>query len=134
LPSCMELVAYWEEGYRCRVPVRDFEIVADEPRDLGGSDAGPTPTELLVSALASCFAMAVYHAARKRDVELPDLRVRVHATYERLRFDRLRIEVESSHPRAELQGLVDVAARWCYVSNTLMTPCDLDVTIADVNP
>ena len=87
-----------------------------------------------MSALASCFAMAVYHAARKRDVELPDLRVRVHATYERLRFDRLRIEVESSHPRAELQGLVDVAARWCYVSNTLMTPCDLDVTIADVNP
>ena len=36
------------------------------------------PTELLFGGLASCFALALGHAARKRDVDLPNLRVDRH--------------------------------------------------------
>src|SRR5712692_592719 len=100
----MKVDAYWEGGYACRIPVRGFEVRVDEPPMYGGTDTGPMPTELFLSSLAACFTLAVAHAARKRGVELPDLAVRVEGDYGRLRFDRIRVEVHSSHPKEELEG------------------------------
>ena len=117
--ASLDIVASWEGGYRCRIPVRDFELVSDEPARFGGTDAGPMPTELFLASLAACFTLAVAHVARKRGVELPDLSVRVHGVYEGLRFGRIRVEVHSTYPRPELESFVERAKTYCYVSNTL---------------
>jgi len=130
----MEVTAYWEGGYRCRVPVRSFEITSDEPESVGGTDTGPTPTELLLSSLAVCYAMAVHHAARKRDIELPDLAVTATGDYEGPCFAGIELEVASSHPREELETLVARANTYCYVSNTLRRAPELRVTIKDPEP
>jgi putative redox protein len=123
------ITTYWEGGYRCRIPVRKFEIIADEPPEDGGTDTGPAPTDLFLAALGSCFTMAVYHAAKKRNVELADLAVRTTGTYEGLRFAEIKVEVVSSHPREELQKFVEKAITWCYVSNTLNSNVKLDYSI-----
>jgi uncharacterized OsmC-like protein len=127
----MELTAYWEGGYRVRVPMRGFEVVADEPPQYGGTDLGPMPTELFLSSLAVCFTMAVYHAFHKRDLELADLAVRVSAEYEHLRFSRITVQVHSSQPREQLEAHLEQAIRWCYVSNTLCAPPRIEYVIAD---
>lgn len=127
----MELTAYWEGGYRVRVPVRGFEIVSDEPPEWGGKDEGPTPTELLVSSMAVCFTMAVVHAFRKRDRPLPDLAVRVHAGYDGLRLSRFHLEVRSSLPRAEIEALMDRAIGYCYVSNTLLGKPEIEYVVGE---
>ncbi len=124
------ITSYWEGGYRCRIPVRGFEIIADEPVDEGGTDAGPAPTDLFLAALASCFTMAIYHAARKREIELTDLEVRTIGHYEGLRYDEIKVEVVSSHPREELETFVERATTWCYVSNTLNSEVKLEYVIA----
>jgi uncharacterized OsmC-like protein len=126
----VELTAYWEGGYRVRVPVRGFEVVADEPEHVGGTDEGPMPTELFLSSLAVCFTMAVYHAFRKKDVEPPDLAVRVDADYEGLRFSKIRVEVHSTHPREEIEEILPRAIGYCYVSNTLAGACDVEYSVA----
>jgi uncharacterized OsmC-like protein len=125
----VEVTAYWEGGYRCRVPVRDFEIVVDEPAEYGGTDAGPMPTEVFVTSLASCFTLAVAHAAKKRDIVLPDLAVTVNAEYQALRFSRLRVEVRSSHPREILESLLEPAIGYCYVTNTLRGAPEMDFVV-----
>lgn len=112
------------------MPVRQFELLADEPPKAGGTDTGPMPTELLLCSLASCFAMAVAYAARERDLELPDLVVHVDGEYDGARFGRLRVEVQCSQAREELDDLVRSAKRYCYVSNTLARPPELEYTIA----
>ena len=127
----MELTAYWEGGYRCRVPVREFGVLADEPSQYGGTDEGPMPTELFLSSLATCFTMAVYHAFRKRDVELADLAVRVTADYDGLRFGRIRVEVHSSHPREEIEAVMERAISYCYVSQTLLNPPEMEFVVGD---
>jgi putative redox protein len=113
------------------MPVRQFELLADEPPEAGGSDTGPMPTELLVCSLASCFAMAVVYAARERDLQLRDLAVHVDGEYDGARLGRLRVEVRSSHDRDELDDLVAAAKRYCYVSNTLARPPELEYTVAE---
>ena len=89
------------------------------------------PTELFLASLAGCFAAAVAHAARKSEVELPDLTVTVRGEYEGLRFARIRVEVDSSHRRDELEGFIERAIDYCYVSNTLATPPQLEYCIAE---
>lgn len=127
----MEITAYWEGGYRCRVPIRSFEVRADEPPEAGGTDAGPMPTELFLASLAVCFTMAVHHAARKRGMELPDLAVRVRGDYEGLRFSRLRVEIHSRHSREELEAILELAISYCYVSNTLREKPEMDFVVAE---
>lgn len=129
----MEITSRWEGGYRCRVSVRGFEIVSDEPEGSGGTDTGPSPTELFLSSLAVCFTMAVHHAFRKRGVELPDLAVLVDAEYEGLSFGRIRVEVQSSHPREEIEALMDRIISYCYVSNTLLRRPEMEFVVGDAS-
>ncbi len=75
--------------------------------------------------------MAVYHAARKQDVDLSDLAVRVVGDYEGLRFGRLRVEVHSSNSREELESILDQAISYCYVSNTIRETPDLQFVVSE---
>jgi organic hydroperoxide reductase OsmC/OhrA len=118
----MEVVSRWQGGYRCVVSVRHHTMVADEPRPVGGTDAGPTPTELLLGSLAACFTMALSHVAMKQDVSFgDDLEVRVEGTYDGPRFSRIavRVSAATADARATLEDLMQAAAEVCYVSNTI---------------
>ena len=57
----MELIVDSLGGDRHRIRVRGHEVIVDQPREAGGEDAGPTPTDLFVASLASCVA----HYARR---------------------------------------------------------------------
>jgi putative redox protein len=55
-----------KDGYRFDIQVRKHLLRADEPSELGGSDSGPTPMELCLSALGACTAMTIrMYADRK---------------------------------------------------------------------
>lgn len=55
------------DGYRTEVAIRTHHLIADEPVDKGGTDEGPTPTELLAAALASCTSVTMrMYADRKQ--------------------------------------------------------------------
>jgi putative redox protein len=104
-------------------------MIVDEPTHAGGGDAGPQPTEVFLASVASCFTLALYHVARKRNVELPDLGVRAVGEYKGPSFVKVRVEVTSSHPRAELEPLLDRASAVCYVSNTMRAVDDIEVVL-----
>jgi uncharacterized OsmC-like protein len=126
----VEVTARWEGAYRCRVSVRQFELRVDEPpRHAGGTDTGPQPTELFLASMASCFALAVAHAAGKRGIELPDLEVTATGEYDGLRFATIRVAVHSSHPQRELARLVERAKPFCFVSNTLRGHAALEYVV-----
>ena len=45
--------------YRYDIAIRQFQITADEPTHLGGTDTGATPTELVFAGLGSCKAITL---------------------------------------------------------------------------
>ena len=130
-PKTLSVDATWEGGYRCRVEARDHVIIVDEPTYAGGDDSGPQPTEVYLASVASCFTLAVYHVARKRSIELPDLRVRAVGEYEGPCFVKVRVEVSSSIARAELEPLLERASSVCYVSNTMRAVDDIEVVLVE---
>jgi putative redox protein len=122
--------ATWEGGYRCTVAARQFRIRIDEPESAGGGDTGPQPSEVLLASLAGCFTLALYHVAKKRSIELPDITVRATGTYQGPGFARLAVEVESGAAKDVIESLIEPAKRVCYVSNTLRNVSDVEVTLA----
>ena len=65
------------DGYRTAISTRAHVVVTDEPRDVGGTDAGPTPYELLLGALAACTAMTLRMYADRKRWPLEEIVVRI---------------------------------------------------------
>lgn len=71
--------------YRTDVRVRRHGLVADEPAALGGTDLGPTPYDLLLSALGACTGMTLRMYADRKQWALDEVTVhlkhgKLHAT------------------------------------------------------
>jgi len=54
------------DTFQHEVRIRDHVVCADEPRDVGGDDAAPSPQELLAASLASCTAITVEMYAQRK--------------------------------------------------------------------
>lgn len=118
-------------GYRTTLSARTHAFVADEPRDSGGTDAGPTPYELLLGALAACTAMTLRMYADRKQWPVEDIVVRLrtaraHAAdcatceTEEVGADRLEREVDLVGTLTDEQRtrLLYIADR-CPVKQTL---------------
>jgi uncharacterized OsmC-like protein len=123
-------LAEWTGGYRSNVTIRDFHVDVDEPESVGGTDEAPTPTELFLASLVTCFTLAVAHAARKRDMALGELSVRIEADYDGNRFAWIRMETTTDLADDVTEMLVQRARTYCFVSQTLLVPPEIEYTVA----
>ena len=115
-----------EGGLAADVSGRGHAIRVDEPEEFGGEDTGPMPTELVAAALASCFCVAIVWAARKRASRSATSRCRCSRTGRSASAPRqLRPLGHSSTPAAEIAPAVELAKRYCWVTNTLAHPPEI---------
>lgn len=131
----LEVTATWRGGYAADVGARDHRLRVDEPARAGGADSGMMPTELFCAALASCFCLAVGHAAGKRSVDVPGLRVTVRARRagRELRYDRFVVQTTAALDAAALGRLVQRARPLCWVSNSLAAGVKVEYRHTELN-
>lgn len=99
-----------------------FVIDAGEPAVLCGSDTGPNPAELLLSALAACLTTSLVYVAAARKVKLTSVASTVEGDMDvrgalglsnevRNGFERIRVtfQVEGDATEEKLQELVQRA-------------------------
>ena len=65
------------QGFAQEITVAGHRLVVDEPTAFGGSDTGPSPYDLLVSALGACTSMTVSLYARRKQWPLDAVTVRL---------------------------------------------------------
>ena len=65
------------KGFTQEISVAGHRLVVDEPKAFGGTDTGPSPYDLLVSALGACTSMTVSLYARRKQWPLEAVTVRL---------------------------------------------------------
>jgi putative redox protein len=56
--------------FRTEIEAGAHSIIADEPKAAGGNDEGPTPYDLLASALGACTSMTLHFYAKREKIPL----------------------------------------------------------------
>jgi putative redox protein len=128
-------------SFRNEIEVGPHRIISDEPTDLFGSGAGPTPYDFLAAALGSCTSMTLHFYAKRENIPLAGVEVtllsdRMHAKdcadctttagYIH-RFDvRLKLLGDLTDPQR--QKLLEIAHR-CPVYKTLTAEIRIDETL-----
>lgn len=64
-----------EAGMKVRIDAGKHVLYSDEPERYGGTDAGSTPYDLLLSSLGACKAMTMRMYARRKDIPLETVRI-----------------------------------------------------------
>ena len=94
-------------------------MTADEGAEHGAADTGPTPTELLLGALASCITVTVQMYARRKGWNLRHARVEVSGQDEQGTYViERRVVLEGDLTDEQRARLTDIAGR-CPVSKQL---------------
>lgn len=124
-------------GFLQEVQAGRHQLLADEPTEAGGTDAGPSPYDLLLAALGTCTGMTVAMYARRKGWPLEGVTVslrhaRVHAfdcaacaTAEDL-IDRIERAIAFDGPLTTEQRarLLEIAGK-CPVHRTLTSEIDI---------
>jgi putative redox protein len=120
------------DGVAVSISTGDHELVVDEPPPVG-TDSGPDPYELLLSALGACTAITTTLYARRKGWPLDAVEVRL--THARSHTDdcasggycdsaEVHVDLEGPLDDEQRKRLQDIATR-CPVARTLARGIDI---------
>lgn len=123
-------------GYRTVVQIGAHRVILDEPVEVGGTDTGPTPGELVASALGGCIAITVRMVAERKgwpleavDVDVVRSSVPVEGQRPRQRFD---VGVKLTGPLdADMRAELTRITGRCPVHRLLAPGSDIVTTVVD---
>jgi putative redox protein len=130
------------ERYTVQMTTPRHSVIADEPVP-EGDDLGPTPYELLLSALGACTSMTLHHYARHKGWDLRQ--VQIELSHERsyredcencedptARIDVIerRIRLEGDLSGEQRARLLEIAER-CPVHRTLAGEIEIRDTLEE---
>ncbi len=128
-------------AFRNDVEAGNHHLVADEPVEAGGTDAGPTPYDFLAAALGGCTSMTMRVVAKRENIPLDGAEIQI--TSDRMyakdcadctsttgyihRFD-VRIKLIGNLTDAQRERLLAVAKR-CPVAKTLTSEIRIEESL-----
>jgi putative redox protein len=116
----LRIVARRRQGYAHDVELEGHDLRVDEPHEVGGTDTGPRPTQLLGASLAGCVAITVEMYANRKGWEVGAVEVDVEMSYEGPVPNSFEVGLKlPSHLDAEQKRRLLVIATKCPVHKVL---------------
>lgn len=76
----IKINAQSESPARTNVKARNFEIIVDEPQELGGTNQAANPVEYVLAAFAGCLNVMGHIVAKEMDIELKGLKIDIEGS------------------------------------------------------
>ncbi len=127
--------------FRTEIFANGFSLVADEPKEYGGNDEGPSPYDYLQAALGACTGMTLHMYARRKGWPLAETVVRL--SHQKINAEDCRdcddkksridlfareLELKGELDGAQRQTLLEIAGQ-CPVHRTLEGEVRVETTL-----
>lgn len=121
--------ARFKEPFITEITVGNHKIITDLPEGMGGRNTGPTPVELMLSALLSCTATSAFFFLAKHNIPAEGIRVSLAPVFENDMVSRadIIITLPASFPEDKKAGLL-AFARHCKVGAHLKFPHEVKIS------
>jgi len=133
-----------ENPTRINLRAGKFTMIIDEPTSMGGTDAGPSPVQVLLLSLAGCLNVTGHEIARQKGFKLNGMKIRIEGVMnpctflgcsfeERAGFQEIDVKIDADFegvsPEAQAQWLKETEER-CPVTDNIKADTTVRVTLA----
>ncbi len=132
--------AVLREGFTVECRAGNHVILQDLPEAVGGTDKGPSPTELVLASLAGCIGIVARFHAPRLGVNLRGLEITVEGTYDVRGFmgedvkpgftnivAHVKVDAEGATDE-EVKKFIDFVEAHCPVSDTLKSNVNVRIS------
>ncbi len=120
------------EKYLTKIKVNEHHLIADEPLEDNGKNLGPSPFDLLASALSACTLITMKMYADRKDWPLTDFNVTTF--YENAGKDDQKlirkISIPNTYTSEQKERLLTIANK-CPVHKILIKSIPIDSILVD---
>lgn len=96
----VEVEAERESPTRATIEAREFDLVVDEPEEMGGANEGPNPLEYLLAGQAGCLNVTASQVASDMGIEVEELEIEITGA-----FDLAAFQTEQPDERTAVQNI-----------------------------
>ena len=108
----VNLIASLKDKYTVDNHARGHQWYSDEPLDEGGADVGARPTELLLSAIASCKLITIKMYADRKEWELNDVKIDLTLEkVERMNIITQKLEIDADLNELQIKRIHSISSR-----------------------
>lgn len=140
----MRVQGQMEQGFAVTMQCGSHTLVMDQPKTAAGTDAGPTPLDMILAALAGCFGTIGRFLAHQRKIDLRGMRFDIEADYDpdgllgrnpdvRPGFQdiRLLVDIDADLTLDEKQAFLQEVEGRCPLADNLLHGAQLHSRLVD---
>jgi len=135
-----------ENPTRMNLTSGKFKMIIDEPENMGGTDAGPSPIQVLLMSLAGCLNVTGHEIARQRGYKLNGMKIKIEGVMnpcafigcsfeERAGFQKIQVTVDADMEgvsKEEMESWLEETERRCPVTDNVRADTNISVAISHV--
>lgn len=127
------------ESYLTEIRANEHRFIMDEPEEVGGSNLGPTPHQMLSAALAACSTMTMQMYAKRKDWPLESATASViHAKVDKevegktVKVDQFKrlVEIKGDLNEEQRNRIFEISNK-CPVKRTLESDIEIISTLKE---
>lgn len=138
--TSLKAVVKKQEGLAVEAKAREFKVKLDEPKDLGGTNTGMNPMEMILCGLGGCQTIATSIFAKKFNIDIQDLWIELEGDidtdgfmglkdirpgYQAVRYN---IHIKSDDDQEKVKELIEYVEKHCPVGDTIANMVKLQRT------
>lgn len=132
-----------ETPARLKIQSGKFKMIIDEPENMGGTDMGPSPIQVLLMSLAGCLNVTGHEIARQKGLKLNGMKIDINGSMnpcnfmgcsfdERAGFQQINVSIKADFenaPKEEVDSwLLETEAR-CPVTDNIKEGTHVSVNL-----
>ena len=136
IPVKVNIEGISETPTKINLTAGKFKLTIDEPANMGGTDEGPSPIQVLLMALAGCLNMTGHTVAKEQGLKLKRMKISIegnmdaatfmgYSTNHRAGFEKVNVNIETEFEelvtREQRDRWLEETEKRCPVTDNIKT-------------